>query len=159
MGPQLFQQINMGSLDLSASSAVRFYPLIPIVVHTVGFVIVTAPATTAPVVSFSILETDGTAVSPSGVAACGTCTATSATMAVNTGVYNRTEQTKGRRVVYPGEQLAAVVTTTASAGVAQVTVVVSNLGFANVNQRASVASHPGSTTLSTALQAMTLVTA
>lgn len=159
MGPQLVQQLAFGSHTLSAANDKYQYIFLPVQVLWLGFVVTTALTTTAAVLTWSIVEADTTAASPDGAAALGTTTATSSTMAVNTGVYYDVSSNKGRRILYPGEAIRCYTSTTAAAGVVQPFAIVSILGFGNVDMRSSVSGHPGSTTLATALAAMTKVTA
>lgn len=163
MIPSLIRQVELVStagvplLTLSGANNVSYKVLAPVIVHQVGFIVTTALTTTAAVVEFSILQANGTDTTPTGVRALGACTATSATMAVNTGVWLDVAAVKGRRVVYPGEMINALVFTTAAAGVVQCFAHVSPLGFNDADMRGSVSGHPGATTRATALAALTKV--
>lgn len=159
MGPQLVQQLAFGSLTLSAANDKYQYAFLPFQVLWVGFVVTTTLTTTAAVLTWDIVEADTTAANPTGAAALGTTTATSSTMAVNLGVYYDVATNKGRRIVYPGEAIRCYASTTAAAGVVQPFAIVQYLGLGNADMRGSVTSHPGSTTLATALAALTKVTA
>lgn len=159
MGPQLVQQLAFGSHTLSAANDKYQYVFLPLQVLYVGFIVTTTLTTTAAVLTWDIVEADTTAASPTGAAALGTTTATAATQAANTGVYYDVSANKGRRILYPGEAIRCYSSTTAAAGVVQPFAIVELLGFGNVDMRSSVTSHPGSTTLATALAGMTKVTA
>lgn len=158
MGPQLLEQIAVGSINVSGANAIYYRPLLPVRVLKTGFIVTTVIGSAAIVITGAITEADTTPANPTGAAALGTMTATSSSMAVNTGVWLDVQAVKGDRIVYPGEAISFSCTTTGT-GVVQVVAVVEHLGFSNVDMRGHVTSHPGSTTLATALAAMTQVTA
>lgn len=157
MGPQLLQQAYVGSINVSGANAISYRTLFPIRIHHIGFVVSTVIASAAIVISGSILRANGsTDVSPTGAVALGTLTATSSSMAVNTGVWLDVAAVKGDRIIYPGEAAVFSCSTTGT-GVVQVLMTFETLGMANVQQRPG--SHPGGTSQPTALSAMTKVVA
>lgn len=157
MGPQLLQQVNVGSINVSGANAIQYRTLFPIRVHHIGFVVTTVIASAAIVISGSILRANGsTDLSPTGALALGTLTATSSSMAVNTGVWLDVAAVKGDRIIYPGEAAVFSCSTTGT-GVVQVLMTFETLGMVNVRQRPE--SHPGGTSQPTALSAMTKVVA
>ncbi len=159
MGPQLLQQAYVGSINVSGANQILYRTLFPIRVHHIGFVVSTVIASAAIVITGTILRANGsTDVSPSGAspAALGTLTATSSSMAVNTGVWLDVAAVKGDRIIYPGEAASFSCTTTGT-GVVQVLMTFETLGMVNVRQRPE--SHPGGTSQPTALSVMTKVVA
>lgn len=155
---QFVHQVAVGSINVSGANAIYYRTLHPIRVLHIGFVVSTVIASAAIVITGGIVEADTTAASPAGTDALGTLTATSSSMAVNTGVYLDVAAVKGHRIIYPGEAAVFSCTTTGT-GVVQVLMTFDLLGLVNVGQRDMVTSHPGSTTLSKALSAMTKVVA
>ena len=160
MGPQLILPVDIGSVTLTSTANASLWVVpAPIRVLQVGFVVTTALTGSTATLTFNITEADGTVTSPTGAGALGALTSTSATQAVNTGCYLDVEAVNGRRIVYPGEAIEADVTDASTAGVVRAFALVEVLGYNNVDMRSSVTSHPGSTTLATALANMTKVIA
>lgn len=151
---------NLPTLDFgTGTNESKLVVPMPIQLLQVGFIVSNEAFTgAAGVCTWDIQEADGTDTSPTGAAAIGTTTATSATMALNTGVWLDVNEVAGRRIVYPGEAVAADVTTTATTGIVTPFVIYCLLGFNDADMRSSVSGHAGSTTLTTALGALTKVT-
>lgn len=158
MGPSLILQSHVGSIDVSGANTIYMRTMCPLRVNQWGFIVTTVIASAAIVITGNIVEVDTTATSPTGAAALGTCTATSSSMALNTGVYNDVNITKGNRIIYPGEALSFACTTPGT-GVVQVFVLYELLGFNSADQRSHVSSHPGSTTLTNSFTNLTRVSA
>lgn len=153
LGAMLVLPINFGSLNAAGTNTVFQVVTMPMQILKWGYAVTTAGTTTALVMRGDILEADGTAASPTGAAALGTMTYPSTTLAANVVAIHDVEANEGRVVAYPGERLSLTVTTATTSGVVNPFALVLPLGWANANQRASGA--PGSTTLATALAAVT----
>lgn len=156
MGPQLIQQIAVGSINVAGANDIYYRTLCPIQVMQIGFVVSTGIGSAAIIITADIVEADTTVAIPTGAAALGTLTALSSTMAVNLGVWYDVSLRKGRRVVYPGEALRFYCSTTGT-GIVQVFALVQMLGFNNADMRSNVTSHPGSTTRTSSFTQLTEV--
>lgn len=161
MGPQIFQQLAVGSINVNAANDIYYRTLCPLQVLQIGFVVSTVIATANATITGDIVRASTGVTTPTGAAALGTLTTTSATMAISTGVWLDVMAVKGNRIVYPGEALRFYTSagTGSATGIVQVFAIVALLGFNNADMRSHVSGHPGSTTLTTALQAMTKVVA
>lgn len=151
------QEIDLGSLTTSGSNTASWWPSVPSRILKIKTVVTTALTVTSTVITGSIQQADGTAVSPTGAAALGTFTMTTALGVINSVFYKNVDEVSGDIVVYPGEKVALVVTTTSTAGVVRIFLTVEPLSFTDVQQRRSA--HVGATDLPTALDGATKLTA
>ena len=159
MGPLLVNYKDLSALTLSGTNKSRAVVGAPIQILQVGFIVTTALTGSTATVTWNICLASGADAAPVGDGALGATTSTSATQAINTGVYLDVPAVAGNRIVYPGEAVEAEVTDTASAGVVTPFFVYAPLGFGNQDLRANVSGHAGSTTHATALAALTSVIA
>jgi len=149
------QTIEMGALVVSGANTVSWYPHTPTRILRFGGTATTALTVASSVLTGNIVQTDGTAVSPTGAAALGTATWTVAAGALNETFYHNVQKNEGDRIVYPGERVDIVSDGGSTAGAARIFLEVEPLGYADVDMRSHVASHPGSTDLATALAGAT----
>lgn len=153
------QSVDLGSLTHSGSNTVSYFPITPVRIHRMVALSTTATTVASSILTGSIEQVDGTATSPTGAAALGTMTLTTANSTINGVVYQNVQKNVGDRIVYPGERVDITSNGGATAGAARIGLEVEPLGFASADVRSHVASHPGSTDLPTALAGATEVTA
>ncbi len=160
MGSLLVLPFNLPSLTTSGGNTVSLVLPMPVQVLQVGAIVTTAVTVTNAIISWNHVTSAVGSLVPVGTASFGTTTLTvGGSGALNKGVYLDVSAVKGRRIVYPGEGIAAAVTQTSTAGAVTPFVIVAVLGFNNADMRASVSGHSGSTTNTSSLAALTKVIA
>lgn len=153
------QTIDLGSVTVSGANAANWVPSVPCRLLRITYVGTTAITVASAVITGSIEQADGTATDPTGASALGLMTLTVAAGTLNGVITKDLQATMGDLIVYPGESVDLTSDGGATAGAGRFYLEVEPLGFNDVDMRAHVTSHPGSTDLATSLAGRTEVTA